>query len=99
MIYKCMQNSKKIVAQTGYLSRLYLEEKELKLYSTQIEHILNYIEKLKELNIEHVQPTFHALELKNYLRTDEPKESLPVDKVLQNAPEKNGNFFTVPKVY
>ena len=94
-----MQISKDIVTHTAYLSRLYLKAEEVEQYSKQIEDILSYIDKLKELDVKNVEPTFHVLELKNVLRKDIERPSLSVDEVLQNSPDKENNFFSVPKVY
>ena len=71
---------------------------ELERLSGQLEHILQFIDKLKEVNIEKVDPTSHAISVSNVLREDNPKGSLPVGKALANAPSKKGNFFVVPKV-
>jgi len=94
-----MQISKETVFHTGLLARLNLNDSELKLYSAQLEKILEYIEELKELNVKDVLPTFHALNIKNVLREDEVKPSLTVEEALNNAPDKKDNFFVVPKVY
>ncbi len=94
-----MQISKDIVTHTAHLARLYLTENEIRQYSKQIEDILSYIDKLKELDVKNVEPTFHVLELKNVLRKDIERPSLSVDEVLQNSPDKENNFFSVPKVY
>ena len=94
-----MQISKDIVTHTAYLSRLYLKAEEVEQYSKQIEDILSYIDKLKELDTEGVEPTFCVLDLKNIFRKDIEKPSLPVKEVLKNAPDKKGDTFSVPKVY
>ena len=94
-----MQISKETVFHTGILARLDLSDAELELYSAQLGKILEYIEKLKELDVKDVLPTFHALSLKNVLREDEVKPSLTTEEALKNAPDKKDNFFVVPKVY
>jgi len=94
-----MQISKETVFHTGLLARLNLSDAELELYSAQLEKILEYIEKLKELDVKDIPPTFHALSLKNVLREDEVKPSLTTEEALKNAPDKKDNFFSVPKVY
>jgi aspartyl-tRNA(Asn)/glutamyl-tRNA(Gln) amidotransferase subunit C len=53
---------------------------------------------LSEVNVEGVEPTSHAIRMSNVLREDIVKPGLPLDKVLQNAPESDGPFFKVPKV-
>ncbi len=64
----------------------------------QLESILGYIEKLKEVDTTGVEPMAHALPLYNVLREDIVEESLPLNEVLQNAAETDGAFFKVPKV-
>lgn len=94
-----MRISEQIVKHTAYLSRLTLTCEEIALYSHQLTSILNYIQKLRELDVSDVPPTYHVLELRNVFRDDEVKESLPAEKVLSNAPDREGNFFKVPKVF
>jgi len=93
-----MSIDKKTVEEVAHLARIELEPNELDKLSRQLEHILAFIDKLSTLNIANVPPTSHILPINNVLRADEPKGSLPVVKALINAPAKQGNFFTVPKV-
>ncbi len=89
----------KTVKRVALLSRLALNEKELALYSKQLASILSYISKLNEINTDNVQPTSHVLtSLVNVDRPDDPKESLDTSEVLANAPDKEGDFFKIPKV-
>ncbi|MDP8233208.1 MAG: Asp-tRNA(Asn)/Glu-tRNA(Gln) amidotransferase subunit GatC [Candidatus Saelkia tenebricola] len=94
-----MQISKEIVSHTGHLARLHLSDDELELYSSQLNKILEYIEKLKKIDITNIAPTFNVLNLKNVLRVDTVRPSLTSEEALKNAPDKQDNFFVVPKVY
>ena len=90
---------RKTVQHVALLSRLYLSEEELALYSRQLASILSYINKLNQLDVKDTEPTSHVLQsLVNVDRPDTPKRSLDVDEVLANAPEKEGDFFKIPKV-
>lgn len=90
---------KKTVQHVALLSRLYLSDEELLLYSRQLASILSYINKLTQLNVTDTPPTSHVLQtLVNVDRPDAPKESLGVDEALANAPEREGDFFKIPKV-
>lgn len=80
------------------LARLKLSKTEKVKFLDQINQILNYVEKLNELNTENVVPLSHSMELINVMRDDNLKESLPSDKALENAPSKTNEFFRVPKV-
>ncbi|MFA5147103.1 MAG: Asp-tRNA(Asn)/Glu-tRNA(Gln) amidotransferase subunit GatC [Candidatus Omnitrophota bacterium] len=87
------------VKHVALLSRLRLSDKELELYSRQLAAILTYIKKLDELNTADTPPTSHVLsDLRNVDRKDEVRPSLPVEDVLANAPEREEDFFRIPKV-
>ena len=87
-----------LVRHIARLSRLTVDESQLPKLTAQIESILGYVAKIGEVDVSGVEPMAHALPLHNVLRDDEPRPSLPVDAVLQNAPETDGPFFKVPKV-
>jgi aspartyl-tRNA(Asn)/glutamyl-tRNA(Gln) amidotransferase subunit C len=80
------------------LARIELDAKQKKKFAKQLSDILAYIEKLKELKVDKIEPMSHVLPLKNVFRQDKVKTSLPLDKVLKNAPLKEKGSFSVPKV-
>ncbi len=80
------------------LARLELTEEEKKLFSKQIGSIIEYIEKLNELDTTNVDPTSHILPMKNVFRDDKLKPSLLKDNALQNAPDRTNDFYRVPKI-
>lgn len=84
--------------QVAKLARLDLDEAHLKTYAGQLESILGYVAKINAVNIDGVEPMAHAIPLANVLRDDTVEPALPLDKVLQNAPEADGAFFKVPKI-
>jgi aspartyl-tRNA(Asn)/glutamyl-tRNA(Gln) amidotransferase subunit C len=86
------------VRHIAHLSRLNPTDDEVKLFATQLSAILEYVEQLKELDTTDVPPTAHALPVHNVFRADEPRASLTPDEALANAPQRDGNFFAVPKV-
>lgn len=93
-----MAIDKKIVEYVAHLSRIDLDPAELDKISSQLGDILDFIDQLKNADITGVSPTSHILPLKDVLRPDEPADSLPVSKALENAPDKQESFFRVPKV-
>ncbi|MCX5703141.1 MAG: Asp-tRNA(Asn)/Glu-tRNA(Gln) amidotransferase subunit GatC [Candidatus Omnitrophica bacterium] len=93
-----MAIDKDTVKYVAHLARIELTPKELEKLSQQLQDILGLIDKLNKISTENVAPTSHILPLNNVLREDKPKESLPIDKVLMNAPRRQGDFFVVPKV-
>lgn len=90
--------TKKDIEYVAHLSRINLSEEELKHFTKQLEDILNYINKLKELDISNVAPTSHVFPLKNVFREDITKPSLKTEEVMNIAVEKEKNQFKVPKV-
>ena len=89
----------KTVKYVARLSRLDLSEKEVNLYRKQLENILDYINKLREVDTTKTPPTSHPLEnLKNVFRKDAMRKSLPVEEALGNAPKRKDDFFSVPKI-
>jgi aspartyl-tRNA(Asn)/glutamyl-tRNA(Gln) amidotransferase subunit C len=86
------------IEHVAMLARLKLTEKEKKLFSDQVGSIIDYINKLNELDTGNVQPTAHVLPIKNVFRQDALKESLPRDSALKNAPERNKSYYRVPKI-
>ena len=93
-----MAIDKNTVESTAHLARIELKSQELEKLFPQLQDILDFIDKLKEIDIKGIAPTSHILPINNVLREDSLKESLPTEKVLLNAPCKEGNFFVVPKV-
>jgi len=93
-----MAITKDTVKYVAHLARIDLKPKELEKLSQQLQEILGFIDKLKKVDIKDIVPTSHILPINNVLRDDKPAESLSSDKALENAPDKEGNFFIVPKV-
>ncbi len=88
----------KLVEHLASLARLKLDDKEKASLKKHLEKIISYVDELKELNTTNVEPLAHSGETGNVLRDDTVRPCLPADKALQNAPDKQGNFFRVPRV-
>lgn len=80
------------------LARLSLTEKEKQLFGSQLSSILDYMEKLNELDTRNIEPTSHVLPLSNVMRNDVPGPSIPRENALMNAPDHTEKFFRVPKI-
>lgn len=93
-----MSVSKKEVEYIADLAKLQLTEKELQDYTAQLNKILEYVEKLNEVDTEHIKPLSHPIENYNVFREDEPKTSIDRSEALKNAPSKTDEFFKMPKV-
>ena len=87
-----------LVRHVAKLGRLKIAEADVPRYAKQLTVILGYVAQLKSVDVTGVEPMAHPLPLKNVLREDVVRPSLPLEAVLANAPGKDGPYFTVPKV-
>lgn len=83
---------------TARMAHLALTDGEVADISQELEGILGYIDKLKELDTEGVEPLTHAVGFDGPLRADEAQPSLDIEDVLKNAPKRDGRFFQVPRI-
>ncbi|AEG59578.1 Asp-tRNA(Asn)/Glu-tRNA(Gln) amidotransferase subunit GatC [Desulforamulus ruminis] len=90
--------SKQDVEHVALLGRLELTEEEKELYTQQLNKILDAAKALQELDTENVPPTAHVLSLQNVFREDRVGEHIDPEKALSNAPDRDENFFKVPKI-
>ena len=86
------------VRKVARLSRLELTEGEVEEFTGQLSAILEYVEKMNELETDSVEPLAHCLPISNVLREDVVRESLGTEKTLANAPQRDEDFFKVPKL-
>jgi aspartyl-tRNA(Asn)/glutamyl-tRNA(Gln) amidotransferase subunit C len=86
------------VRYTAQLARLDLSETEAARFQEQLSHILGYVEKLKEVNVEGVNPTAHSSELCNVFRADAERDWFTTEQALANAPRQANGLFIVTKV-
>jgi len=86
------------VEHIAHLARIRLTAKEKELFARQLTRVLEYMEKLNELDTAQVQPLSHPLDIKNVFRMDEVSPSLTPEEALENAPLKDKHFFRVPQV-
>jgi aspartyl-tRNA(Asn)/glutamyl-tRNA(Gln) amidotransferase subunit C len=93
-----MKISKEDVKKVAELARLEFNEAQTEKFTEQMGNILDYIEKLNELDTDNVEPTSHVLDISTPLRDDKVQKLLTIDEVLQNAPESEDDFFVVPQV-
>ncbi len=82
----------------AHLARISLTPAEEQNFGAQLHNILDYIEKLKQLDVSGVEPTAHAVPLVNVTRRDEIRPSISNEEALRNAPAKAGGLFIVPKI-
>ena len=80
------------------LSHLIFSEQEKKEIRADLQEMISFIEKLKEVNTDGVEPLLHMSSNVNMLREDVVQGSVSREEALKNAPETDGTFFKVPKV-
>jgi aspartyl-tRNA(Asn)/glutamyl-tRNA(Gln) amidotransferase subunit C len=93
-----MKITKDEVLYVADLARLDLDAEMIDKFAGQIGTILDYVDKLSEVDTEGVRPTSHAISLTNAFREDEQLDHLEREKVLENAPQKEDGSFVVPKI-
>ena len=80
------------------LAKIHLSEEESAKFQSQLALVLDYVEKLRAVDVSRVEPTAHANPVFNVVREDEPREGFTPKEALANAPRAAGGLFAVPKV-
>ena len=93
-----MKLSREEVQHIALLARLGLSEEEIEKFRIQLSNILENFEILKQVDTSDLPPTAQSVDLQNVLRPDEPKPSYPVKKILDNAPQREGDYFKTKAV-
>ena len=93
-----MSIDKDTVKNISKLARISLDNKNVDSLSKNLTSIINFIEKLNELNTDKVVPLTSIIDASLKSRKDEVKNENIRDQILKNSPEKNDEFFIVPKV-
>lgn len=86
------------VAYVAHLARISLAPGEQEMFQEQLEHILDHVKKLNELNVEGVEPMAHAIPVKNRFREDVVVPGLDHEVAMGNAPEARHDQFFVPRI-
>ena len=90
--------SKKEVEHIAWLAHIKLSDEEKALFTEQFNDILEYFNKIDELDTEAVEPTYHVLDLENVSRKDEVIPSLPTKEALKKVPKKEKKFIKAPRI-
>jgi aspartyl-tRNA(Asn)/glutamyl-tRNA(Gln) amidotransferase subunit C len=80
------------------LARLSLSPEEKTLFQRQLNDIVGYMREIERVNLEGVEPTSHAVPIRNVFRADEPRKGLEREEALANAPLGDGRQFMVPRI-
>jgi aspartyl-tRNA(Asn)/glutamyl-tRNA(Gln) amidotransferase subunit C len=93
-----MEITKREVEQVGKLARLEITETEKEAFAKQLSQILTHVDRLKQYDTTGIEPTATVLGQINVFRDDVIRPSLPVEKAMANAPEREADGFSVPKI-
>ncbi len=86
------------VGYVAKLARLKLTKEEAQLFQEQLGHVLQYADKLREVDVSGVEVAAHAVPMCNVFREDEPRDWFTADEALRNAPRQVNGLFVVTKV-
>ncbi|MCW5908587.1 MAG: Asp-tRNA(Asn)/Glu-tRNA(Gln) amidotransferase subunit GatC [Chitinophagales bacterium] len=93
-----MNIDNELVERLAELSKLEFGESEKEKLKKDLQGILNLVEKLQEVNVDGVEPLIYMTDEKNVLRKDAIKDMVSKEEALLNAPQKDSDYFKVPKV-
>ncbi len=87
-----------MVEKLAYLSRLSFNDQEKKEIRSDLEQLIAFVDKLKEIDVDGVEPLIHMSREQKILRPDIIEGSVSREEALKNAPASTTEFFTVPRV-
>jgi len=90
--------SRQEVEHVARLARLHFDEEELARLQPELGRIIDYVRQLAELDLSGLEPTSHAVPLKNVLRADEPVPGLTQEEATANGPDVERGQFVVPRI-
>lgn len=93
-----MSISPEEVAKVARLARLDLSQDTIGQYSAQLDGILEYMDKLSELDTASVEPMYTPVDQVSVMRDDVVRKDYSREDILKNAPETDGAFFIVPRI-
>ena len=92
------RNSDLDAAYVARLVRINLTEDEAKIFQKQLDDVLKYVEKLRQVDVTGVDAAAHGLPVFNVFRADAPRDRFTAEQALSNAPRQANGLFVVPKV-
>ncbi len=93
-----MKIDRKEVEHVAQLARLKFDDEQIEMFLKQMNSILDYFDKLQELDTGDIEPTSHAVVLNNVFRDDKMEEFPDKELLIKNAPSQENGCFKVPKV-
>lgn len=92
-----MKLDKEVVRHVAEVARLKLSEKEIEEFLPQLKEVLDAFSKLDEIDVKNEKPSFQPIEIKNAMREDEVRPSLPKEEALKNSPNTKDGYFKGPR--
>ena len=86
------------VRKVAKLARLEISESDVELFTSQLEKILAYVAQLEQVETSGIEPTTRAVEVVNVVREDDVYTAKIREDLLDQAPQREGSFFRVPKI-
>ena len=93
-----MQIDDKMLEKLEKLSALKIPDDKREEFKGQLSKIVDFVDVLNELNLDGIEAAVRTVSGGTPLRDDEPRKSDVIDIILQNAPQKQGKSFEVPKI-
>ena len=93
-----MKVDKETLEKVAHLARLSIKPEEEVQLLKDMGEILNWVDKLSEVDTEDVEPITHMTQEVNVLRADKAEKTIQREEALKNAPDQDGQFYKVPKV-
>lgn len=90
--------TEKELKKVAELAKLDVKEEDIPRITRELSHIMEYVETIRELDLDGIKPTAHVIQVQNVFREDEVQKNSIIQKVMKDAPEGDGEFFKVPKV-
>jgi aspartyl-tRNA(Asn)/glutamyl-tRNA(Gln) amidotransferase subunit C len=93
-----MEINDEMISHLAHLARLEFKDEAKDEIKKDLNRIISFVEKLNELDTENVEPLIYMTEEFNVMREDDVKQTLTQQEALKNAPQRDSDYFKVPKV-
>jgi aspartyl-tRNA(Asn)/glutamyl-tRNA(Gln) amidotransferase subunit C len=93
-----MKITEELIDHIAHLARLEFQGEDKVSIQKDMERMIEFVDKLSEIDTENVEPLIFMSEEINRLREDEPKVTVSHEEALMNAPKKDSDYFRIPKV-
>ncbi len=92
-----MEINESVIRHVATLAKIELSDKEVKEFVPQLQEVFESFQKIQQANVKNIEPSFHPIELKNHLRDDEPRASIPQKDALSNVHQEARGYIKAPR--